>query len=159
MVHSLGKPNYLKIESSNHIMYSFQFYDDRQIWLQEQYNDTEGQTHFEDIFKIKIHEITLRELLLVQSLFACKTQSDIEKLVGMQPAPTIFFKVFLELGIKSMISYLAFDSKTMKELLDKEENFKYFDKRFPVFYKNEDGTTALDLALEHNQIRSVQLMI
>lgn len=138
MIHSLGKVNYLKIEPTNHILFAMQFYDDRQICLQEQYNDIDDMTHFDDIFKIKIHEITLRELMLIQSIFACKTQSDIELLVQDQPNPTIFFKVFLELGIKSMISYLAFDSRTIKTLLDNKDNYKYFDKEYPVFYKNED---------------------
>jgi ankyrin repeat protein len=77
----------------------------------------------------------------------------------MQPTPSIFFKVFLELGIKSMVSYLVFDAKTISCLLDNPENYKYFTSKFPVFYKNENGSTALDIALEHNQIRSVQLMI
>ena len=76
------------------------------------------KTNFDDIFKIKVHEITLRELLLLQSIYACKTQSEIEMLVRAQPDPKIFFKVFLELGIKSMVSYLAFDNRSIKELLD-----------------------------------------
>jgi hypothetical protein len=77
MIHALGKVNYLKIEPTNHILFACQFYDDRQICLQEQYDDHEGQTHFDDIFRIKIHEITLRELMVLQSIYACKTQSDI----------------------------------------------------------------------------------
>ena len=158
MIHSLGKCNYLKIEPTNHLLFACQFYDNRQICLQEQYDDFEGQTNFDDIFKIKIHEITLRELMLIQSIYACKTQSDIELLVTAQPNPTIFFKVFLELGIKSMVSYLAFDSKSIKSLLS-EENSKFFNDKFPVFYKNEDQTTAIDVSLEMNQIRSVNLMI
>lgn len=40
MVHALGKTNYLKIEDTNHIFFSMQFYDDRQIRVQEQYNDS-----------------------------------------------------------------------------------------------------------------------
>lgn len=58
-----------------------------------------------------------------------------------------------------MVSYLAFDSRTVKCLLDNEDNYKYFDKKYPVFYKNEDQTTAIDVSLEMNQIRSVNLMI
>jgi len=96
--------------------------------------------------------------MLVQSIYACKTQSDIELLVIAQPNPSIFFKVFLELGFKSMVSYLAFDSRSIKALLS-EENSKYFNSKFPVFYKNEDQSTAIDISLEMNQIRSVNLMI
>ena len=65
MVHSLGKCNYLKIEPTNHILFAFQFYDDRNICIQEEYENNEGETGFDDIFKIKIHEVTLRELLLL----------------------------------------------------------------------------------------------
>jgi len=65
MIHSLGKCNYLKIEPTNHLLFACQFYDDRQICLQEQYSDHDDQTHFDDIFKIKIYEITLRELMLL----------------------------------------------------------------------------------------------
>jgi hypothetical protein len=39
MIHSLGSCNYLKIEPTNHILFACQFYDDRQICIQEQYND------------------------------------------------------------------------------------------------------------------------
>jgi hypothetical protein len=73
MIHSLGKCDYIKIEPGNHLLFAFQFYDDRQIKLQEQYNDLDGSTNFDDIFGIKIHEITLRELMLIQSIYACKT--------------------------------------------------------------------------------------
>ena len=57
-----------------------------------------------------------------------------------------------------MVSYLAFDSKSIKTLLS-EQNSKYFSDKFPVFYKNEDQTSAIDVSLDMNQIRSVNLMI
>jgi len=38
-------------------------------------NDTDEQTKFEDIYRIKIWEITLRELLLLQSIFAVEQQA------------------------------------------------------------------------------------
>lgn len=158
-IHSLGSCNYLKIEPTNHLLFACQFYDDRQICLQNQWVDEAAQTHFDDIFKIKVFEITLRELLLIQSIYACKTQGDIELLVGDQPNPKIFFKVFLELGLKNMISYLAFDSRSIKRLLDNEANVEYFSDKFPVFYKNKDGRSSLDVALGNNQIRSVNLMV
>lgn len=70
----------------------------------------------------------------------------------------IFFKVFLELGIKSLVPYLAFDARSMRTLLS-DKNRKYFNDEFPLFYKNEEGRSAIDTALENNQIRSVNLMI
>lgn len=53
------------------IYFSCQFYEDRQIWIQEQYETQDNQTRFQNIYKIKIHEITLRELLLINSIYAC----------------------------------------------------------------------------------------
>ena len=57
-----------------------------------------------------------------------------------------------------MVSYLAFDNRSIKELLD-DKNSQFFSDKYPVFYKNEDGTSAIDAALDNNQIRSVKLMI
>jgi len=61
----------------------------------------------------------------------------------------VFFKVFLELGIKSLVPFLAFDARSMRSLLDKS-NKSYFDDEFPLFYKNNDGRSAIDTALENN---------
>ena len=65
MIHSVGSCNYLKIESTNHLLFACQFYENRQICIQEQYNDLDGNTHFDDIFRVKVNEITLRELMLI----------------------------------------------------------------------------------------------
>jgi hypothetical protein len=162
MIHSLGSIDYLKIEPDQHLFYACQYYDDRQVCVQEQYTDQDGRTNFTDIYRLKVHEITLRELMLVQSLYASKTASDVSHLVALQPSPALFFKVFLELGMKSMVPYLSFDSRSVKSILSPEhdEYFKNnnFDK-FPVFYKNQDGRSAIDVAAENNQIRSVNSMI
>jgi len=48
-----------------------------------------------------------------------------------------------------MISHIAFDSKSIKTLLC-EENHQYFDDKHPVFFKNEEGNSAIDTALENN---------
>ena len=117
MIHSLGSCNYLKIEPEQHILFACQYYDDRQICIQDQYDNQNQQTQFEDVYKIKIHEITLRELMLIQSLYSCKTASEVSQLVKMQPSPLIFFKVYLELHIKSMIPYLSFDARSLLHLL------------------------------------------
>jgi hypothetical protein len=60
-----------------------------------------------------VWEITLRELLLLQSIYASKTVNDVEKLVKSQPDPKVFFKIFLELGVKSMIPYLSFSMRSI----------------------------------------------
>ena len=57
-----------------------------------------------------------------------------------------------------MLSYLAFDSRSIKSLLS-ENNHQYFSSDFPLFFKNEDGKSAIDVSLGKNQIRSVNLMI
>jgi hypothetical protein len=77
MIHSLGSCNYLKIEPNNHLLFACQFYENRQVCIQHQYLDGANQTVFSDIYRIKVWEITLRELMLLQSIYACKNQSDI----------------------------------------------------------------------------------
>ena len=42
LVHSVGSCNYLKIESTNHLLFACQFYDDRQVCIQEQYTDNDN---------------------------------------------------------------------------------------------------------------------
>lgn len=90
MIHSLGSLDYLKLERRNHIYFSCQFYNDRQIWVQEQYHDkvendkgevTNGETHFKDIYKIKLEEPTLRELLLIQSIYVNKSAGGAAEIV------------------------------------------------------------------------------
>lgn len=68
-----------------------------------------GQNIFTDIYKIKIHEPTLRELMTIFSIYSCRYITDITNLILDQPNPQIFFKVFLELKLKNLLSYLAFD--------------------------------------------------
>lgn len=108
-----------------------------------------------------MHEITLRELLLVQSIYVAKESGSICKLVKNQPTPAIFLKVFLELDVKSLVSFLAFDNNAINHILHDfaGKNKPYFPKEFPVFYRNSDEKSAIDYALEANQIRSVSTMI
>lgn len=49
--------------------------------IQEQITNSLGETSYEDILKIRLNEITLRELLVLQSLYLCKTQSEIIELI------------------------------------------------------------------------------
>lgn len=41
-IHPLGAFDYLKIEKENHLKFACQFYDNRQIWVQDQYEDGDG---------------------------------------------------------------------------------------------------------------------
>lgn len=68
LMRSLGSVRYLKLEETNHIHFSFQFYDNRRIVICEKYDDENKQTGFDKLYSIKVHEPTLRELLLLQSI-------------------------------------------------------------------------------------------
>lgn len=46
--------------------------------------------------------------------------SDIELLIEDQPNPSLFFKVFLDIGLKCMTVHLAFDNRSIDRLLDKK---------------------------------------
>jgi hypothetical protein len=47
--------------------------------------------------------------MFMQSLYYTKKVSDINKLVVMQPNPSVFFKKFFELEAASLASILYFD--------------------------------------------------
>ena len=70
----------------------------------------------------------------------------------------IFFKVFLEFGLKSLMSYMAFERRAISHLLV-DRSQKYLDPIYPLFYKNPDQRSAIDTALDLNQIQSVNKMI
>ena len=83
------------------------------------------------------------------SIYRCKNCSEVSALVRDQPTPDIFFKVFLELDMKNLLSYLAFDRESIEKLLS-EKNKKYFNKDYPLFFKNTDTKSAIDVALARN---------
>lgn len=111
----------------------------------------------------------MRELLLFNSIYTCKTQSGIVDLVNDQPNPKVFYKSFLEFDGSNMVSILSFDSRSMEYLLS--DNFSdYYSSEYPIFYKNKiqkgkitDGKSyyrnALDNALRNNQIKAVTSII
>jgi len=51
--------------------------------------------------------------------------------------------------MKPLLSYLAFDRNSIKTLLD-EKNQIFVSKEFPLFYKNPDQRSAIDIALDLN---------
>lgn len=97
----------------------------------------------------------------MQSFYITSESGSVTKLVKAQPTPKIFLKVFLELDVKSLVSYLAFDNNAINHILQDfaGENKAHFPKEFPIFYRNRDRKSAIDYALEENQIRSVNTMI
>lgn len=106
------------------------------------------------MYKIKIEEPTLRELMLIISLYTCKTISEVTALVHKQNKPILFFKVFLELEMKPLISYLAFDRHSIGYLCSDVSKAKLSRDmllyEFPIFYKNSDERSAIDIALSLN---------
>jgi fibrillarin-like rRNA methylase len=71
----------------------------------------------ENIYAIKVNEPTLRELLVAQSIFTCTTVSHVSEIVSDQPRPLIFNKVFLELEMRSLMTFLAFDRRSISSIL------------------------------------------
>ena len=99
-------------------------------------NSDNNSSIFWNLYKIKLHEVSLRELLLFSSLYVCKTLSEIVDIVNDQPNPGVFYKSCLELDGANMVSILSFDSRSMEYLLD-DEFSKFFSKTYPLFYKNK----------------------
>ena len=106
----------------------------------------------------------MRDLLLLQSIFFLENSPDIVKIVQMQGNPTIFYKSFLELERRNMLSLLAFDSNSIKTLLC-NCNTQYFREDFPIFYRSRFENlvrmdkklykkiiveNAIDAAMHHN---------
>jgi hypothetical protein len=75
-------------------------------------------------------------LLLINSLFICKTNIQIVDFVNDQPNPELFYSAYLELDGSNMASILSFDSGSMAYLLDDKFD-EYFSDEFPIFYKNK----------------------
>ena len=85
MVHSLESCNYLKIEDSNHLKFlrPKNGESERLVQIQEQYLDHNGDTFYDDIYQLSLAEMSLRELILIQSIFKCKTQHEIVQLIEL----------------------------------------------------------------------------
>lgn len=80
MMHSLSSCDDLILEESNHLLFVMKD-DHLEISIQEQYHDETGETFFEDIYKLNMKEMTLRELMLCQSIYSCRQQYDIINLI------------------------------------------------------------------------------
>ena len=80
MIHSLDSLSFLKVDKINFINFKCQDYNNRVISIEQEDEHTididgkpETINSYREIYKVKIHEITLRELLILQSLYICKT--------------------------------------------------------------------------------------
>lgn len=123
MIHSLESVNFLKVEPQNFILFECSD-ENRVISIYNEYTKVsftgESETGYQCIYRVKINDSTLRELLILQSLYVSKTQSHIVDLIKQQPNPSVFYKSFLELDCANMVSLLNFDSNSMKILLDEK---------------------------------------
>jgi hypothetical protein len=67
MIHSLESTNYLKVDPKNFILLEFAT-EQKVISIVQQFTKTSSktgdETEFETIYNIRVHDITLRELLL-----------------------------------------------------------------------------------------------
>jgi len=84
MVHSLESVNYLKVAAENYILFECA-QEKHCISIQSEFSKQDAtsgeETNYENVYSIQLHDITLRELLLFQSIYVCKTQSDIVALI------------------------------------------------------------------------------
>ena len=74
----------------------------------------------------------------------------------------MFFRCFMELDKSNMVTILSFDSQCIKRLLERNE----VGHDFPLFFKSRKKhknhtsyITAIDIALENNQLRAAQSII
>ena len=141
MIHSLESVNFLKLDKNNYVLFECAKPDMRIISIDQEYIKGDSSTGVDEasfwpLYKVKLHEITLRELMLFQSLYVCKTLSEIIDIVNDQPNPAVFYKSFFELDCSNMVSILSFDSRSMGYLLN-DDFADHFSKQFPLFYRNK----------------------
>jgi hypothetical protein len=129
----------MKVDKLNYIVYQ-SFAESLIIKVQQEYMNKgrtgEEETTYTDVYQVEVHAPTLRDLLLLKSLYICRTLADIITLVESQPNPSMLYKCFLELDGSNMTSILSFDSRSMRFLLS-ENHTEYFNSDFPIFYRNK----------------------
>lgn len=170
VIHSLDSPSFLKLEPCNFIHFKFLEDNDREITVFQEYQRKVGnsrETRYEKIYSIKINDLSLRELNILQGFYICKDQ-EINKLVKLQPNPSLFFKTFLELDLCNFTTILAFNSSSIEHLLSSQHE-QYFIPQYPIIYKSRFQkknnknrfyfNTAIDQALKNNQIKAVSFLL
>ena len=102
---------------------------------------------------MKVDEPTLRELMIIKSLYLSNNVNDVSKLVMSQPSTALFMKVFLEFDIENMLYYLSFDRKSVAAILDSQEAIER-QSLYPLIFMSKHNHTGIDTSLKLNQIRS-----
>lgn len=173
-IHSLESAGHLQLDVQNFLMFSHdqgdQIVSIRQEYVKKDYQD-DDRKHAPSklaewiLYEVRLSESTLRDLMIIKSLYLCRRDIDIFNIVKEQPYPELFFKSFFELDFSNMATILAFEPRSVEYLLD-EENKEWFEKRvkesyaYPLFYKNklekhkEKGKyfyrNAIDIAMRCN---------
>lgn len=124
---------------------------------------------FHTLYKIDLFNLKLTDLLLLKSLYRCKTNNDIFNIVKAQPKPSIFYRCCLELNGSNMTQILSFNSLSIGYLLN-DEHSEFFSDETPIFYKMKlqkytscghpvDDKyyyrTQIAIALQNNQLGAV----
>ena len=69
MIHSINSMSYLKLEKINLVSFKWQNYDSRSVSIEQEWKADEGtdnvSTNYDKIYEVRIHEITLRELMIL----------------------------------------------------------------------------------------------
>jgi hypothetical protein len=92
-MHSLESLSFLKIDPYNYLSFRCQDYNNRVISIEQEWIKTtdnpdenekmDSQNLYDDLYKVKIHEITLRELLILQSIYVTETGTQKYELLKM----------------------------------------------------------------------------
>lgn len=76
MIHPYESYNHLKISPNNYLLYSCQNLEKQEIQIWQEYLIGQGEntsTKLEKVYSVPLYQITLREILLCQSLYYSKT--------------------------------------------------------------------------------------
>jgi len=111
----------MKLEEDNHV-HIVCTSEDTIIKIQDQFLNENNQTEFIDLYKVKIYSQTLRERLLLQSIFGCESEKEMIELIEDQPNPCILYESYFELENRSLLTYLIQFQKVYNKLLS-EENY------------------------------------
>ena len=114
--------------------------------------------------------MSLREVLIFQSICNCQQQHHLERLIALQDNISMFTKTFLDFGKMNLIHLLAFDGNSIKALLHERHGDNYVSE-YPLIYMvaNQESDeqhftkqvkeSAFDVALQNNQVSAIKSMV
>ena len=85
-MHSLESANYMKIDRQNYLLFDCSKVGQRVVTIQQEYlkkhrGDAGTEATFIPLYKVQLHDLTLRELLLFFSIYVCQTLTEIVDIV------------------------------------------------------------------------------